>query len=155
MISLEARCVLTSTESHLLVVGLMFAHLRSVFCVIQRQSSPSSNCQCPNDFSPSGSQCVCNGPKVVCSTGQCAAACPSDTPSKRSIAEQYRMGQVFCPHGQVPCGGATGPKSYECIDTRRTLDSCKWFPSLPFQVAESTGRRWLRPSAPWYKTKRP
>jgi len=44
MISLEARCVLTSTESHLLVVGLMFAHLRSVFCVIQRQPSPSSNC---------------------------------------------------------------------------------------------------------------
>jgi len=61
---------------------------------------------------------LCNG---QCST---SSSCPSQAPSKRDLLGQVRMGTRLCPLGTEACNGFSGPRSYECIDVRTSLDSC-------------------------------
>jgi len=69
---------------------------------------------CDSGYIRSGNDCVCS------------SACPSAVMRKRSHGEDLQMviGTRLCPSGQEVCGGFSGPKSYECIDTKTTLDSC-------------------------------
>ena len=53
------------------------------------------------------------------------STCPSISVNKRSLNEQLRLAQRLCPIGKEACGGYKGPRSYECIDTSTTLDSCR------------------------------
>jgi len=79
--------------------------------------------RCKQGFSYRRKQCVCLPPKHNCN-GECShSACPSDVARKRNVNSQTTLGR-FCPLGQEACGGYSGPNSYECIDTRTTLDSC-------------------------------
>lgn len=102
--------------------------------------------KCANGFQVSGNSCICPPESHVCN-GQCTRfPCPSAIPrSKRSQDLPWKMGRL-CPLGEDPCGGYSGPRSYECINTRTTLDSCKWIGFLRVINPELTlinCRRWM------------
>jgi len=69
---------------------------------------------CKRGYELRGNECVCS-----------RSACPSGVVARRrSVDLQMTMGIRMCPFGQEACGGYSGPDSYECIDTKMTLDSC-------------------------------
>lgn len=90
---------------------------------------------CIDGYTRVGKNCVCQSPKIVCN-GICQSqACSSgvpQNPSKRGIDPLHArtrmriLTEERCPMGHRLCGvgGNKGADNWECIDTRRTLDSC-------------------------------
>lgn len=90
--------------------------------------------QCGDNFSHFGNSCVCLSPFQLCND-KCGSwkSCHSGIPHhdhqpdhnnhKRGADQQLMDGQL-CPSGETICGGLSGEGSYECIDTKSTLDSC-------------------------------
>lgn len=92
---------------------------------------------CEDGFMPFPMQhptkCVCSAPSIVCN-GQCVAAgaCPS---SAAIVKKRSWVGSGACSEmgpGWVACGVlGGGPRSWECIDAARDLESCKCLFSRP------------------------
>ncbi|PPQ68127.1 hypothetical protein CVT24_002953 [Panaeolus cyanescens] len=81
---------------------------------------------CKNGFFPTPTKkptsCTCPKPYTVCN-GQCGLykACPSGH-VKRELSGTARR----CPYGLTACGiPGRGLQSWECVDTRSDLESCK------------------------------
>jgi hypothetical protein len=86
--------------------------------------------QCTDGFTPSPAhdpkECKCEHPNEICN-GVCGpkGACPSQKPQNT----RRWLGSGSCSergHGWVPCGVfGGGPRSWECVNTARDLESCE------------------------------
>jgi len=107
-------------------------------CTYPPHSKPtcSSHCEftCDDGYTKVGDKCVCKSPNTECN-GQCGYyphGCSSSVP--RSLNSQIRVkangrpvtfheAQTFCGRDQV-CGIYSKPDAFECVNTKRAIDSC-------------------------------
>jgi len=90
-------------------------------CVLSVQAR-----RCDPNFTHLDGFCFCLPPFHLCHD-KCgpSKSCPSGIPHwKRGSIDQLQMGKRLCPSGEDVCGSFSGDTSYECIDTKKTLDSC-------------------------------